>query len=82
MNNKTHIHPYLDKFGNDVKFKVMSLANNPNKSDPENYRILFKNYLHEIQPKYRQVYGNNDNKGNMNLFELKAIYQAHRDRGR
>jgi hypothetical protein len=75
----THLHPYLDGYNDDVRFKIIIAANNPNKSDPENYSIWLEEFISKVNPKYRKILGNNLNEGNVNLFKLNDIFLSHRD---
>lgn len=75
----THLHPYLDGYNDDVRFKILIAANNPNKSDPENYSIWLQEFISQGDPKYRKILGNNLNEGNVNLFKLNDIFLSHRD---
>ncbi|MGC4038682.1 MAG: hypothetical protein QM764_22150 [Chitinophagaceae bacterium] len=75
----THLHPYLDGFGDDARFKILIAANKPQRSDPENYSIWLQEFITDLSPKYRQVFGKNANEGNVNLFQLNEIFLSHRD---
>jgi hypothetical protein len=75
----THLHPYLEGYGTDVRFKILIAGNKPQKSDPENYSIWLQQFMSNLLPKYRKIFGGNDAEGNINLFKLNEIFLSHRD---
>lgn len=75
----THLHPYLEGFGEDGRFKILVVGNKPNKSDPENYSIWLQEFIPNTQPKYRKIFGNSQVEGNRNLFQINQLYMSHRD---
>lgn len=78
---KTHLNPYIDGFGDDAKFSFEFTEVQSQKSHPDNYNItLGSNKEKEVsKEKQRQIFGNNSEEGNVNLFKLEEIYQVHRD---
>ena len=86
MKLDTHLHPYLEGFYSDVTFNVLIKDLKPNKSDPENFSLIFKDNMIYMSPfdRYRKIFGgsrvlDNLKEGNINLFKLKDIYQSHLD---
>ena len=82
----THIHPYKEGFDKDATFHVLIRDLKPNKSDPENYTLLFADNMNPLlaNDRYRKIFGGKrgtetPNEGNINLFKLKDIYQSHLD---
>ena len=82
----THIHPYKEGFDRDATFLVLVSNLKPNKSDPENYTLLFAVNMNPLalNDRYRKIFGGlrgteNPDEGNINLFKLKDIYQSHLD---
>lgn len=82
----THIHPYKEGFDKDATFHVLISNLKPNKSDPENYTLLFADNMTPLalNDRYRKIFGGvrgaeNSDEGNINLFKLKDIYQSHCD---
>jgi hypothetical protein len=80
----THIHPYKEGFDKDATFHVLISNLKPNKSDPENYTLLFAENQFISDTRYRKIFGGvrgavNPDEGNINLFRLKDIYQSHLD---
>lgn len=84
MELDTHLHPYLEGFGNDIKFHILIKDNKPDKSHPENYHLFLETELKNHQPKFQKTFFSrtpvrNEHKGNINLFKLNEIYNAHKD---
>jgi hypothetical protein len=84
MELATHLHPYLEGFGNDIKFHILIKDNKPDKSHPENYHLFLQTELQDFQPKYQKTFfsktsGHDEHRGNINLFKLNEIYNAHKD---
>jgi hypothetical protein len=86
MDISTHIHPYKEGFDLDTTFQVLIKNCKPNKSDPENYSIFFKDNMNEmlLTDRYRKIFGGtrsipNEKEGNLYLFRLAEIYQSHLD---
>ena len=75
----THIHPFLEGYGNDCVFRVIIAGMNPEKSDPRNYKLILQSKIDPAHPKYRRIFGNNKSEGSNNLFKLQEIYNAHTD---
>lgn len=82
----THIHPYKEGFDRDATFLVLVSNLKPNKSDPENYTLLFADNMTPLalNDRYRKIFGgvrgtDTPDEGNINLFKLKDIYQSHLD---
>jgi hypothetical protein len=82
----THIHPYKEGFDKDATFHVLISNLKPNKSDPENFTLLFADNMTPLalNDRYRKIFGGvrrteNPDEGNINLFKLKDIYQSHLD---
>lgn len=82
----THIHPYKEGFEKDATFHVLINNLKPNKSDPENYTLIFVDNMSPLLPndKYRKIFGgvrgtDTLDEGNINLFKLEDIYQSHLD---
>lgn len=80
----THLHPYVDDFGNDISFHILIKDVHKDKSHPGNYQLFLKNSLPDFHPKYAQtswaaVLIPNEHRGNINLFRLDEIYQSHLD---
>ena len=78
---KTHLNPYIDGFGDDAKFSFEFTEVQSQKSHPDNYKIILdSNKQKQVdKEKQRQIFGDNPNEGNVNLFKLERIYQVHRD---
>ncbi len=80
---ETHLHPYLDGFGDDAVFSVDYAKLLPQKSHPDNYNIKLTPSNSISQEKRIQIFGNDnpskDKDGNKNLFKLEEIYQVHQD---
>lgn len=84
MSLTSHLHPYLEGFGDDFKFNFLVIDVNNDKSNPGNYSIYFQTGLNDASAKYIKVMRANEpsyngKDGNLNLFKLTPIYQAHRD---
>ncbi len=84
MKLDTHLHPYLEGFGNDIKFHILIKDNKPDKSHPENYHLFLETELKDFQPKFQKTFFSrtpdcDEHKGNINLFKLNEIYNAHKD---
>jgi hypothetical protein len=75
----THLHPYIDGFGKDVRFSAKLIDLNKNLSDPSNIKVEIKSYGTLTTEKKRQIFGGSNDEGNINLFGLDEIYQMHRD---
>ena len=82
----THIHPYKEGFDLDTTFRILVKGCKPNKSDPDNYTLLFYDNMDAtlLNDRYRKIFGGtrivkNLNEGNLNLFRLADIYQSHLD---
>lgn len=80
----THLHPYLEGFGNDIKFHIKIKDINPDKSHPDNYDLFLKPELDDSHPKYHKTFFQKPSKtaeyrGNINLFRLEEIYNVHKD---
>ncbi len=82
----THIHPYKEGFDQDVTFHILISNLKQNKSDPENYTLLFVDNMNPLSPndRYRKIFGGvrgtkTPQEGNINLFKLEDIYQSHLD---
>jgi hypothetical protein len=84
MSLDTHLHPYLEGFGDDFKFNFLFVDINKDKSHATNYSIFLQTNLVNTHTKYIKVLRAHDpsyagKDGNVNLFKLISIYQAHRD---
>ncbi|RXK87034.1 hypothetical protein [Filimonas effusa] len=80
----THLHPYMDKFGDDISFHILIKDVHKDKSNPDNYHLFLKNDVPDSHPKYGQTSWAamptpNEHRGNINLFRLNEIYQSHLD---
>lgn len=75
----THLHPYLDGYGDDYYFHIDIDYVRSRKSDPENYKVRLKPAAKVSPGKLRQIKGNSHDEGNLNLFKLEAIYPSHLD---
>lgn len=79
-----HLHPYLEGFDNDIKFHILIKDLKPDKSHPDNYHLFLKTELEDFHPKFHKTFFNrspvrNEHRGNINLFKLNEIYNAHKD---
>lgn len=82
----THLHPYKEGFNEDVTFDILISTLKPNRSDPKNYTLFFKDNTDPLtgKDKYTKIFGGtskapNIEEGNLNLFRLREIYQSHLD---
>lgn len=80
----THLHPYLEGFENDIRFHILIKDIKPDKSHPDNYHLFLKTELEDFHPKFHKTFFNrspvrNEHRGNINLFKLNEIYNAHKD---
>ena len=76
---ETHLHPYIEGFGNDYYFKVEIDKRIGNDMDPNKYCLTLQPSSGITANKKRQIKGNNNNEGNINLFKLDLVYTAHKD---
>lgn len=84
MASDTHLHPYLEGFDNDIKFHILIKDIKPDKSHPDNYHLFLNTELEDFHPKFHKTFFNrspvrNEHRGNINLFKLNEIYNAHKD---
>lgn len=84
MASDTHLHPYLEGFENDIRFHILIKDIKPDKSHPDNYHLFLKTELEDFHPKFYKTFFNrspvrNEHRGNINLFKLNEIYNAHKD---
>lgn len=84
MTLNTHLHPYLEGFENDIRFHIQIQDINPDKSHPDNYHLFLKTELDDSHPKFHKTFFQRyskpkEYKGNINLFKLNEIYNAHKD---
>lgn len=77
----THLHPYIDGYGNDICFDFEQKQLHKDKSHPSNFVIKFAWNIPTNCAKYRRVKGNAllVDSGNMDVFKTAEIYQAHCD---
>lgn len=81
MDIVTHLNPYIDGFGEDAKFSFLPVSLLSPQSNPDNYKITLAPNKEKglSKEKQRQIFGDNSEEGNVNLFKLEEIYQVHRD---
>ncbi len=75
----THVHPYVEGFGDHAKFNFELQGLEGKKYDPKNLKITLDDRTHDNVSKIR-IFGNGGVKeGNVRLFKLREIYNEHTD---
>lgn len=79
MGLETHIHPFIEGYENDCKFRILISGMYTQKSDPRNYTVVLQENIDRRSAKYRRIFGTSPGEGNNSLFKIREIYNCHTD---